>query len=217
MRILAIGNNSQLVELKSKFGDLHTYQLVETGKEAKKHLMNTDIVFDFSPSADDMIMYSEFKNPVFINSVFSSLSVFISHFNNDQTDLIFGFYGLPTLINRSVLEVTVGSKKNEDRLKHICSQLETDFVCVEDRVGGVTARVICMIINEAYYTLEEGIANRADIDMAMKLGTNYPYGPFEWAQRIGIGYLIKLLDALYQDTHDDRYKVCDLLRSDLRI
>jgi 3-hydroxybutyryl-CoA dehydrogenase len=73
-----------------------------------------------------------------------------------------------------------------------------------------------MIINEAYYTLEEGTANRGDIDLAMKLGTNYPYGPFEWAQRIGIHHLVKLLDALHQDTHDERYKVCNLLRNELK-
>jgi len=90
------------------------------------------------------------------------------------------------------------------------SKLVTEFVCVEDRVGLVTPRVICMVINEAYYTLEEGTATRNDIDLAMKLGTNYPYDPFEWAKRIGIKNVIELLEAVYSDTQDDRYKVCSL-------
>jgi 3-hydroxybutyryl-CoA dehydrogenase len=109
------------------------------------------------------------------------------------------------------------SKKNESLLKEICSQLGTDFVCVEDRVGLVTPRVICMIINEAYYTLEEGTATRSDIDLAMKLGTNYPYGPFEWANRIGIHRVIELLTSVYHDTKDDRYKVCPMLKSESEV
>ena len=71
-----------------------------------------------------------------------------------------------------------------------------------------------MIINEAYYTLQEGTASRADIDTAMKLGTNYPFGPFEWSKRIGIKTIVKLLDNIYADTHDERYKICPLLRSE---
>jgi 3-hydroxybutyryl-CoA dehydrogenase len=71
-----------------------------------------------------------------------------------------------------------------------------------------------MVINEAYYTLEEGTAQRDDIDLAMKLGTNYPFGPFEWAKRIGIRHIVNLLDAVYQATKDERYKVCALLRGE---
>jgi 3-hydroxybutyryl-CoA dehydrogenase len=48
----------------------------------------------------------------------------------------------------------------------------------------------------------------------MKLGTNYPYGPFEWARRIGLRHVIALLDAVYNHTHDDRYMVSTLLRSE---
>lgn len=69
-----------------------------------------------------------------------------------------------------------------------------------------------MIINEAYYTVQEGTASRLDIDQAMKLGTNYPYGPFEWCQRIGIKHVYELLEAVYEDTHDERYKICSLLK-----
>jgi 3-hydroxybutyryl-CoA dehydrogenase len=68
-----------------------------------------------------------------------------------------------------------------------------------------------MIINEAYLTLEEGIASREDIDLAMKLGTNYPYGPFEWADRIGLGNVVRVLRGAQKETGDERYEVCRLL------
>src|SRR5215218_3634380 len=53
-----------------------------------------------------------------------------------------------------------------------------------DEPGFITARVISMIINEAYISLEEGVSSKEDINTAMKLGTNYPFGPFEWIEKI---------------------------------
>jgi 3-hydroxybutyryl-CoA dehydrogenase len=71
-----------------------------------------------------------------------------------------------------------------------------------------------MIINEAYYTVQEETATRDDIDRAMKLGTNYPFGPFEWCQRIGINHVYEVLEAVYEDTRDERYKICPLLKKE---
>src|ERR1700710_2457559 len=51
---------------------------------------------------------------------------------------------------------------------------------------GSDLRVVAMIINEAYYALDAGVSSKESIDLAMKLGTGYPYGPFEWADRIGL-------------------------------
>jgi 3-hydroxybutyryl-CoA dehydrogenase len=112
------------------------------------------------------------------------------------------------------MEVSFWRTDDEPQLKRICQELNTDFLIVDDRVGLVTPRIICMIINEAYYSFMEGTASREDIDLAMKLGTNYPYGPFEWSQRIGIKHIYELLEALYEDTKDERYKICPLLRKE---
>jgi 3-hydroxybutyryl-CoA dehydrogenase len=85
---------------------------------------------------------------------------------------------------------------------------------VEDRIGLVTPRVVCMIINEAYYAVLEGTASREDVDLAMKLGSNYPFGPFEWSNRIGVKHVYELLEAVYEDTRDERYKICPLLKKE---
>jgi 3-hydroxybutyryl-CoA dehydrogenase len=108
--------------------------------------------------------------------------------------------------------VCVSKKESESNVQLICAQLGTDYALVKDQAGFATPRVISMIINEAYLTAEEGTATIADIDLAMKLGTNYPFGPFEWARRIGIADVIKLMDALYAATDDVRYKACNSLR-----
>jgi 3-hydroxybutyryl-CoA dehydrogenase len=117
-------------------------------------------------------------------------------------------------LNRDLLEVSVRVEADSSELQRISELLQTDFVVVADRVGLVTPRVICMIINEAYYTVQEGTATKMDIDIAMKLGTNYPLGPFEWAKKIGIENVYHVLDAVYQDTKDERYKICPLLKKE---
>ena len=95
----------------------------------------------------------------------------------------------------------------------ITSKLGVEYDTVEDRVGMVSPRILFMIINEACYTLQEGTAAVNDIDIAMKLGTNYPLGPFEWCDKIGINEVFETLVAIYEDTKDERYKICPLLKS----
>lgn len=216
MQILVIGSASNADEIIQKFGSGHTYLHSGTGLDIVDLIKRSDVVFDFL--LDQHLIhngYTDYANPVFFNTTLISLSDLLHQHGLQERDSFFGFCGLPSFVNRSVLEVSMSRNKNETLLSNICAQLSTDFVCVDDRVGFVTPRVICMIINEAYCTLEEGTANREDIDLAMKLGTNYPYGPFEWTKRIGINQVVQLLDAVHQDTHDDRYLVCDLLRKEV--
>ena len=87
---------------------------------------------------------------------------------------------------------------------------------VEDRVALVAARVLAMVINEAAFAVMEGVASPADIDTAMKLGTNYPVGPLAWADRIGHDTIVRILDALHAEYGEERYRACVLLRQHAR-
>ena len=124
----------------------------------------------------------------------------------------FGFCGLPTLLNRRLLEVSLYHEADRAKLAETCAALGTDYRVVADRVGLVTPRVICQIINEACFTVQEGTATMQDVDLGMKLGTSYPRGPFAWANAIGVERVYAVLEAMWQDTHDERYKVCPLLK-----
>jgi 3-hydroxybutyryl-CoA dehydrogenase len=121
--------------------------------------------------------------------------------------------GLPSFINRSLFEVSVLNDTNKGILNECMDKLNWKYTLVEDRVGMVTPRVIFMIINEACYTLQEGTASMQDIDTSMKLGTNYPFGPFEWSDKVGIKHVYETLEALYKDTKEERYKICPLLKT----
>jgi len=80
---------------------------------------------------------------------------------------------------------------------------------VPDIPGMISGRILSMIINEAYYTLQEQVSTREEIDTAMKLGTNYPYGPFEWSELIGLDKVHLLLTTLSHK--DSRYTPARLL------
>lgn len=216
MNILVIGEQINLQECRQKFGDRHEYSWVEEHRDAEKFLQSNGIVFDFiiEEEPHQFEIYCENSTTVFLNTCKVSLGELVHLVGSPVSSKIFGFNGFPTFLNRDLLEVSMWNPEDERVLKGICDELKTDFLLVDDRIGLVTPRVICMIINEAYYTVQDGTASRADVDMAMKLGTNYPYGPFEWCNRIGIKHVYELIEALYDDTQDGRYKVCPLLKKE---
>ena len=73
-------------------------------------------------------------------------------------------------------------------------------------------RTIAMIINEAYFALDEGLASPSAIDLAMKNGVNYPLGPIEWGEKIGLAHVCELLQELHEITEDSRYRVSKELK-----
>jgi len=217
MNILVIGESKNLEEAKTKFGELHQYMLETDHREAERFILSNDLIFDFILDEDPfkVEIYADKENSkVFVNTAKISLAELSNLGNHQIKATLFGFNGLPTFLNREIMEVSVLHPYDLPHIVEISRRLGTDFLQVDDRVGLVTPRIICMIINEAYYTVQEGTATRKDIDTAMKLGTNYPYGPFEWCQRIGVKHVYELLEAVYEDTHDERYKICSLLKKE---
>lgn len=217
MNILIIGEPTNLEEAKAKFGGQHNYTFERDHREAERFVVSNDLVFDFMIDEEpfQVEIYADKENAkVFVNTAKVSLAELSSLANHRIKAQLFGFNGLPTFLIREVMEVSVLNQQEEPKLKAACQELGTEYLMVDDRVGLVTPRIICMIINEAYYTVQEGTASREDIDLAMKLGTNYPYGPFEWCNRIGVKHVYELLEAVYEDTHDERYKICSLLKKE---
>ncbi|MDH5368103.1 MAG: 3-hydroxyacyl-CoA dehydrogenase family protein [Cyclobacteriaceae bacterium] len=216
MKVLIIGNQNQVNEFELKFGNQNKYTVVDNTNIDPEILQDHDVVFDFmlDEEPDNLELYQNFDGlPVFVNAPKISMAEQI-YINGKVNCTLFGFNGLPTFLNREILEVSLIDKNDAQTLSNICRELGTEFIVVDDRVGMATPRVICMIINEAYYTVQEGTANKHDIDLGMKLGTNYPYGPFEWCEMIGIANVYELLEAVYEDTKDERYKICPLLKKE---
>jgi 3-hydroxybutyryl-CoA dehydrogenase len=104
--------------------------------------------------------------------------------------------GWPGFLERSVHELVVPDETTARRIARLYEQLGHDHRLVPDTPGMITARILSAIINEAYYTWEEEVSTKEEIDTAMRLGTNYPLGPFEWSERIGPGQIAGLLWSL---------------------
>lgn len=128
------------------------------------------------------------SKPVIINSVEKSLAGAGTNFVRIN--------GWPTFLKRKVVEASVLSETLKPITEKIFSSLNRRVLWMPDETGFISARVVAMIINEAFFVLSENVSTREDIDIAMKLGTNYPIGPFEWSEKIGLKKIHTLLEKL---------------------
>ncbi len=117
----------------------------------------------------------------------------------------------PSYLQRSMVEAgTLGRKSGQGFYDH-AGEGDAGDAGREGSSEDVALRVISCIVNEAFLTLSEGVATAEDIDRAMKLGANYPKGPFEWADEIGTERILDTLDSL-RKIHGDAYLASPLLR-----
>ncbi|GAB3883274.1 3-hydroxyacyl-CoA dehydrogenase [Terrabacter terrigena] len=100
----------------------------------------------------------------------------------------------------------------ESTLLAASAQAELEMIRVKDLPGLVTARVVSMLVNEASEAVHIGLCSAGDVDVAMRLGTNYPLGLLEWGDRWGAGYVEALIDALAEQHRSSRYRPSLYLR-----
>jgi 3-hydroxybutyryl-CoA dehydrogenase len=211
MKIAATGTRNRLKELRSKVSS--NLEIIEV---KNKNFQGFDVVFDlnFDDGATSIEPYASLENTVVIvGAVKRQLEAAVGEYQGAIKCDVYGLNTIPTFLDRDKLEMTSLQNQNKPRIEKIMNDLGLSVTWVQSRLGMVTPRVVCMIINEAFYTLQEGTATKEDIDTGMKLGTAYPFGPFEWAERIGIVNVYEILRALYQDTGEGRYKVCPALKT----
>lgn len=215
MKILVIGEDRHFEECRQKIG-AHELTHRADHEEGESLLNDHDLVFDFliDTQPQSFSMYIGKKITAFLSTVRITLMELAKKADGPMACTVFGFNGFPTMFNREFLEVSLLKSDDQALLEKLCHDLETSYLVVDDRVAMVTPRVVCMVINEAYYTVQEGTATREDIDLAMKLGTNYPFGPFEWCELIGLKHVYELLESLYHDTKDERYKISALMKKE---
>jgi 3-hydroxybutyryl-CoA dehydrogenase len=170
-------------------------------KEADGYI---DLLFDNTKERVDLL--NNFSSqPVIVNSVINTLEEINAPFIRVNA--------WPGFLKRPVFEASCNSEVLKQKTERIFNAMNRKAEWVPDVPGFITARVIAMIINEAWFALEEGISTKEEIDTAMKLGTNYPYGPFEWGNQIGLKNICALLDKLSKT--NDRYQPAELIREKL--
>jgi 3-hydroxybutyryl-CoA dehydrogenase len=146
-----------------------------------------DLLFQNTPERISLLK-GLLPKTVIISSVIDTLS---------ETDPAFiRMNGWPTFLSSPVVEAAGQNKRGKEVAAAVFSLFAKTIQWLPDEPGFVTARVVSMIINEAYLALEEGVSTKEEINTAMKLGTAYPFGPFEWGGKIGLHNCVALLQKL---------------------
>lgn len=132
---------------------------------------------------------------------------------------VVGIGALPPLARGAPIELAAPLGRDSTALKPAKERLEAIGLQVEvvrDAVGMVLPRILCALVNEAAFAVMEGVAAPEEIDTAMKLGTNYPRGPLEWGDLIGLDLVVAVLDALEAEHRNGAYRAAPLLRQMVR-
>lgn len=199
MRLVVLANEELKEELLSTgINDDRKIDFISSSQELSLY-KDADAVIDllFEQNGYDVSYLKDLlPKPVFVNSV-----------NKTISEIGFPFIRInawPGFLKRNVAEVCSNYDLTKIEAEKILSLLNRKAEWVPDIKGFISARVVSMIINEAFFALEENVSSKEEIDIAMKLGTNYPYGPFEWANKIGLKNIVTLLMELSKD--EKRYE-----------
>ena len=207
---LAVLANEQLKEelLSTGISDSCKIEWINSSKE---FLSNTDAdaVIDLLFEQNDYEvshLIALVNKPVFVNSMNRTIA---------EIGLpVIRINAWPGFLKRSIGEVCCKSDTGKNEAEKILNLLNRKAEWVPDVKGFISTRVVSMIINEAYFALEEKVSTKEEIDVAMKLGTNYPYGPFEWSKKIGLKNIAGLLAEL--SLSEKRYQPAELLLKEAR-
>jgi 3-hydroxybutyryl-CoA dehydrogenase len=76
----------------------------------------------------------------------------------------------------------------------------------------VLGRIVSQLVNEAAFAIGEGVGSPEDVDAGLTLGLNHPRGPVEWGSELGIEHVLAVIDGLWEERHEERYRAAPLLR-----
>jgi 3-hydroxybutyryl-CoA dehydrogenase len=133
----------------------------------------------------------------------------------NHPERLIGFSAFPTLMTGPLAEIAVPVQTTDAIVRAaqaLFAGLGIEIVSVQDRVGMIFPGLLSQVINEALFTAQYNVASPEDIDAAMKAGAGYPLGPIEWGEKIGFASIVGLLDAMRNDSGEERYRVSPLLR-----
>jgi 3-hydroxybutyryl-CoA dehydrogenase len=145
----------------------------------------------------------------------SSISITRMGARTSRADRFIGMHFMNPVPAMKLVEIIRGlatSRQTYETTKALAERLGKSTMTAEDFPGFIVNRVLLPMINEAIYTLYEGVGRVTDIDTAMKLGTNQPMGPLELADLIGLDTCLAIMEVMHRVLGDDKYRPCPLLK-----
>ena len=149
----------------------------------------------------------------------SSLSITEVALATSRPDKVIGMHFFNPAPVMKLVEIIRGmatSQETFDVVKEAALAIGKEPVEVKEAPGFVVNRILIPMINEASFILQEGIASVEDIDTAMKYGANHPMGPLALGDLIGLDVCLAIMDVLYNETGDNKYRASNVLRKYVR-
>jgi len=171
---------------------------------------NIDIKLQIFQTLDEVT-----RPDVILGSNTSSISITKIAGATKRSDKVIGIHFMNPVPIMKLVEIIRGLLTSDETYKtsvEFVQKMGKETVTAADFPGFLVNRILCPMINEAIFALEEGIASPEDIDKAMKLGTNVPMGPLELADYIGLDTLLAIMEVLHQGLGEDKFRPAPLLR-----
>jgi 3-hydroxybutyryl-CoA dehydrogenase len=127
-----------------------------------------------------------------------------------------GFNLLPPVADARLIELTrlpSTAPAAAEEAERFAAALGLHREWVGDAPGLVLGRIVCQLVNEAAFAIGEGVGSAADVDAGLTLGLNHPRGPVAWGESIGLDHVLAVIDGLWSERREERYRAAPLLRA----